>query len=200
MIKAIVFDLWGTLGTKNVAVSKLLQEKFDIPETDDYVRKYEEAVQLKPWETEDQMARSFLSEFGREQSLENIEFVINIFKQGIAKATIFGGMRELLVAIKQKGLKLGLLSNTTIFESVVLENLEIRDLFDAVVFSWHKGNLKPSHEAFKHILGELGVSEEEALFIDDGKKNVESAKVLGMQGILFKGIETLKNRMAELGI
>jgi len=200
MIKAIVFDLWETLGTKNVAVSKLLQEKFDIPETDDYVRKYEEAVQLKPWETEDQMARSFLSEFGREQSLENIEFVINIFKQGIAKATIFGGMRELLVAIKQKGLKLGLLSNTTIFESVVLENLEIRDLFDAVVFSWHKGNLKPSHEAFKHILGELGVSEEEALFIDDGKKNVESAKVLGMQGILFKGIETLKNRMAELGI
>src|SRR3989338_6856407 len=200
MIKAIIFDLWETLVTKNVGVSKLLQEKFDIPKTDDYIRKYEEAVQLEPWETENQMAKNFLSKFGVEQSLENIAFVINVFKQGIVNATLFGGMRELLVSLKQKGLKLGLLSNTTVFESVVLENLEIRDLFDAVVFSWQKGNLKPSHEAFKHVLDELGVSEKEALFIDDGKKNVESAKVLGMQGILFEDIETLKKRIAEFDI
>lgn len=200
MIKAIIFDLWETLGTKNVGVSKMLQEKFGIPKNDDYIRKYEEAVQLKPWETEDQMAKNFLSEFGVEQNRENIEFVVDVFKQGIVKATLFGGMKELLVALKQKGLKLGLLSNTTIFESVVLENLEIRDLFDAIVFSWHKGNLKPSHEAFKHILSELGVSEKEALFIDDGKKNIESAKTLGMHGILFEDIETLKRHMDELGV
>src|SRR3989344_2683488 len=188
MIKTIIFDLWETLGTKNVGVSKLLQEKFNIPKTDDYRRKYEEAVQLKPWETEDQMAKNFLSEFEIEQSLENIEFVINVFKQGIVKATLFDGMRELLVALKQKGLKLGLLSNTTIFESVFLENLGIKDLFDAIVFSWHKGNLKPSHDAFKHILGELGVSEGEVLFVDDGKKNIESARALGIQTILFEDV------------
>ena len=96
MIKAIIFDLWETLGTKNVGVSKLLQEKFDIPKTDDYIRKYEEAVQLEPWETENQMAKNFLSKFGVEQSLENIEFVVNVFKQGIIKATLFGGMREII--------------------------------------------------------------------------------------------------------
>ena len=200
MIKAIIFDLWETLGTKNVGVSKLLQEKFDIPKTDDCIRKYEEAVQLERWETEDQMAKNFLSAFGIEQSLENIEFVIDVFKQVIVRATLFGGMRELLISLKQKGLKLGLLSNTTIFESVVLENLEIRDLFDAIVFSWHKGNLKPSHVAFKHILGELDVSEGEALFVDDGKKNIESAKAMGMQAILFEDIETLKKRISELGV
>ena len=200
MIKAIIFDLWETLGTKNIGVSKFLQEKFDIPKTNDYRRRYEEAVQLKSWETEDQMAKNFLSEFGIKQNPENIAFVINVFKQGIVNATLFGGMRELLVSLKQKGLKLGLLSNTTVFESVVLENLEIRDLFDAVVFSWQKGNLKPSHEAFKHVLDELGVSEKEALFIDDGKKNVESAQALGMQAILFEDIETLKKRIAEFDI
>jgi len=200
MIKAIIFDLWETLGTKNVGVSKLLQEKFNIPKTDNYGRKYEEAVQLKPWETEDQMAKNFLSEFGIEQSLENIEFIVGVFKQGIVKATLFGGMRELLVDLKHKGLKIGLLSNTTIFESVVLENLEIRDLFDAIVFSWHKGNLKPSQDAFKHILDELGVSEGEVIFIDDGKKNIESAKALGIQAILFEDIEILKKRIGELGV
>ena len=200
MIKAIIFDLWETLGTKNVGVSKLLQEKFNIPKTDDYVRKYEEAVQLEPWETENQMAKNFLSKFGAEQSLENIEFVIDVFNQGIVKATLFGGMRELLVSLKQRGLKLGLLSNTTVFESVVLENLEIRNLFDAVVFSWHKGNLKPSQEAFKHIIDELGVSKEEAVFTDDGKKNIEAAKSFGMQGILFENIEVLKKSLVELGV
>lgn len=200
MIKAVIFDLWETLGTKNIAVSKTLQEKFHISKTDDYGRKYEEAVQLERWETEREMAEHFLSEFGVEISSENIEFVIEVFKQGIVKATLFGGMRELLVSLKQKGLKVGLLSNTTIFESVVLEHLEIRNLFDAIVFSWQKGNLKPSHEAFNHILGELGVSKEETVFIDDGKKNVEAARSLGMQGIVFENIEALKKSIAEIGL
>ena len=35
MIKTIIFGLWETLGTENVAVSKLLQEKFGISK---YVR------------------------------------------------------------------------------------------------------------------------------------------------------------------
>lgn len=200
MITTIIFDLWDTLGTKHIGVSRLLRERFDIPKSEDYMRKYEEAVQLKPWETEEHMAQNFLFEFGVEQSSENADFVIDVFRRGIAAATLFDGMRELLILLKHKGLKLGLLSNTSIFETSVLDRLEIRDLFDAMVFSWQKGNLKPSHEAFIHILDELGAVKEETLFVDDGKKNVEAAKALGMQGLIFQDADTLKKSLVELGV
>ena len=44
------------------------------------------------------------------------------------------------------------------------------------------------------------MSEEEALFVDDGKKNIESAKALGIQAILFEDVETLKKHIGELGV
>jgi HAD superfamily hydrolase (TIGR01509 family) len=198
--KAIIFDLWETLGTKNVAVSRLLKEKFSIPKADDYLQKYEEAVQLDQWNTEEEMARNFLLKFQINQTPENIEFVITVFKEAIIKATLFDGMRDLLISLKEKGLKIGLLSNTTIFESVVLENLEIRNLFDAIVFSWHKGALKPSEEAFKHILDELAVSASEAIFIDDTEKNVVAAGKQGIPAIQFKSVSELNAKLYELGI
>ncbi len=192
MVDTVIFDLWETLGTKNISVSSVLQDELGIPSTDGYTRKYEEAVQLVPWMTENEMARNFLSEFGVEQHPENIDFVVNVFRQGIENATLFDGMRELLIDLKQRGLKIGLLSNTTVFESAVLDNFGIKDMFDAIVFSWQKGNLKPSHESFNHILDELGTTAEKALFIDDGRKNIESARALCMQAIQFKSVASLK--------
>jgi FMN phosphatase YigB (HAD superfamily) len=200
MKKAIIFDLWETLGTKNVTTSKTLREKFGIPKTENFMRLYEEAVQLHQWETEEGMAKNFLSKFNLEQKPESIIFIIELFRKGIIEATLFGGIRGLLIALKEKGYKLGLLSNTTIFEAVVLERLEIRNLFDAVVFSWHKGNLKPSHEAFDHILTELGVSAEDALFVDDTTKNIVSAESYGIQTIQFESVPQLVSKLEELAI
>jgi putative hydrolase of the HAD superfamily len=198
--KAIIFDLWETLGTKNVAVSRLLKEKFSIPQTDDYLRKYEEAVQVNQWNTEEEMARNFLLKFQVDQTPENIEFVIDIFKEAIIKATLFDGMRDVLISLKEKGFKIGLLSNTTIFESVVLENLEIKNLFDAIVFSWHRGALKPSKEAFGHILDELAVLASEVVFVDDTEKNIVAARKQGIPAIQFKSVPELSMRLRELGI
>lgn len=198
MTEAIVFDLWETLATKNVPVSSLLRKRFDIPETSDYVRKYEEAVQLRPWDSEDQMARGFLRAFGRADDPDSVAFATGVFRQGIDRATLFDGVPELLGSLRQQGLKLGLLSNTTIFESAVVEKLGIGKLLDAMVFSWEIGVLKPEHEAFAHVLGELGVPPEAAVFADDGIRNVESARDYGMQAIVFEGIGPLKQVLAAL--
>ncbi len=109
-------------------------------------------------------------------------------------------MRELLVALKQKGLQTGLVSNTTVFESVAPENMGVNSLFDATVFSWQVGHLKPSHEIFDAVFEKLGVSEEEVFFVDDNEENVEAAKALGAQGIVFEGVGALEQTMADLGI
>jgi FMN phosphatase YigB (HAD superfamily) len=107
MVKAIIFDLWETLGTKNVGISRSLQDKFGIEKTPDFMHLYEASVQLNEWKSEQDMAVNFLKEFKIEQNQENIEYVINLFREGIEKATMFAGMRDLLLDLKKK-YKLGL--------------------------------------------------------------------------------------------
>ncbi len=196
MIKAVIFDLWETLGTKNVGVSNSLREKFGIEKTPDFMKKYETAVQLVPWKTQEEMATNFLKSFSLPMSDENSKFITDLFNQAIVKATLYPGMNDLLVELGKK-YKLGLLSNTTVFESVVPQNWGIDNFFEAKVFSWQINSLKPAKKNFDAICSKLGVSLEESVFIDDGEKNVQAAKDLGVRGYTFTGVEALKRDLKQ---
>ncbi len=198
MVKAIIFDLWETLGTKNLGISKSLQEKFGLPKDESFLVAYERSVQRNRWPDEDSMAKNFLTEFNLEQIHENVDFITSLFRKGINDATLFDGVLELLSSLRARGLKVGLLSNTTIFESVVVKNLGLEAYFDATVFSWQKGNLKPSEAAFKNILEELSVSRDEAVFIDDTKRNIEAAEKFGLHSIRFESVGKLKEDLHTL--
>ena len=199
MIKAIIFDLWETLGTKNVGISKSLQNKFGIEKTDDFMHLYETSVQLKEWQSEKEMAQNFLKEFHIDQNEENIAYVINLFREGVEKATMFSGMKELLLNLKEN-YKLGFMSNTTVFESVILDKWGIRDIFDVVSFSWELGIKKPTREIFDITLKKMGVKAEETLFIDDGQKNIAISIELGLNGVVFGSVEQLQNELKKLNI
>ena len=196
MIKAIIFDLWETLGTKNVGISKSLQDKFDIQKTPDFMHLYESAVQLKKWESEENMATNFFNEFNIEKNQENIKYVVDLFKEGLEEATMFDGMKKLLGELK-KNYKLGFISNTTVFEAMILDKWGIRDMFDVVSFSWELGMKKPTKEMFDITLEKLGVKPEESIFIDDGENNVLKAKELGLNGIVFKSLDQLKQELLK---
>ena len=192
MIKAIIFDLWETLGTKNVGISRSLQERFVIEKSSEFMHLYETSVQLNNWKSEKEMAINFLREFNIKDNIENEEFIINLFREGIEKATMFEGMKDLLIKLKEN-YKLGFISNTTVFESSVLDKWGIREMFDVMSFSWELGIKKPSKEIFDITLQKLGVAPDEAVFIDDGEKNVLKAKEYGLNGIVFKSVEQLKD-------
>ncbi|ETB63694.1 TPA: hypothetical protein DIC38_03140 [Candidatus Nomurabacteria bacterium] len=199
MIKAIIFDLWETLGTKNVGISKSLQDKFGIEKSSEFMHLYETSVQLNNWSSEKEMAINFLKEFNIEHNNENEEFIINLFREGIEKATMFIGMKELLLKLKEN-YKLGFISNTTVFEANVLNKWYIRDLFEIKSFSWELGIKKPNKEIFDITLQKLGVKPEETVFIDDGKKNILKAREYGLNGIVFKSVEQLNDELLKFNI
>jgi HAD superfamily hydrolase (TIGR01509 family) len=198
MIKAVIFDLWETLATKNAGISKSLQQRFGIPKDDNFLVAYERAVQLKKWESEEAMARNFLAEFKLVDNQESIDFIVDLFGQGIQNATLFAGVKDLLSSLKQADLKLGMLSNTTVFESVVLKNLDLDSFFDVAVFSWHKGNLKPSLSSFEDIVVQLEVAKDEVIFIDDTEKNILAAEKHGIHAIRFETVEQIKSELDGL--
>lgn len=195
----MIFDLWETLGTKNIGVSSALREHFNIELTPEFLKKYEIAVQLEQWKSKDDMASSLLRAFSVPINEDNTRFVINLFDQAIERSTLFPGMLELLQALHKK-YKIGLLSNTTIFEAVVSKKLGLTQLLDAEVYSWQIHFLKPSRRNFEEISTRLNVRPDDCLFIDDDKKNVVAAQHFGMDGCVFSGIENLKKTLGEKGI
>jgi epoxide hydrolase-like predicted phosphatase len=71
------------------------------------------------------------------------------------------------------------------------------DCFQVVFCSGDEGVAKPDPVAFEMTLDRLGVKARETVFIDDASENVESARRLGIHGILFTDCQSLT---AELSI
>ena len=57
----------------------------------------------------------------------------------------------------------------------------VDNYFDKLYLSYEMKMTKPSDEIFLKLLSEEGIKPEEAVFLDDGPANIETAKRLGMQ-------------------
>ncbi len=61
------------------------------------------------------------------------------------------------------------------------------DYFDVVLVSYEVGYTKPDPRIYELCLSRLGVSAPSALFVDDRPENVEGARRLGIETVLFRG-------------
>jgi len=199
MIKAIMFGLWETLGTKHFSVSKLLREHFGIEDTSDFLEKYEKSMQLKEWDSQEEMARSFLETFNIEINNENVDFIVGQIKRGIDEATLFNGMEDVLRNLKRR-YKLAILSNTTNFEAKVVSKWDIEELFNKQLYSWKIKSLKPSHRNFNEICNQLDAQPNECIFIDNEERSTKVAVGIGFKVIKFKNVDNLKMELTAFGI
>lgn len=97
--------------------------------------------------------------------------------------------RELIDFIKQSRPKIkpALCSNFSgTLRPLIRDKYKIENLFDVIVVSSEVKMVKPQPEIYQLTLQQLGVTPQEALFIDDQEKNVEGAEVVGMRGIVYK--------------
>lgn len=199
MIKAIIFDLWGTLGSNKIGLSSTLRKFYNIENVSNYIRLYEESIQLRNWDTEEAMAESYLKAFDVPVSKKNIDFFIKTVKDGLKTSYLLDGMKELLEKLS-KDYKLVLLSNTNNMSTNILTQWNVRDLFTKEIFSCYIGSLKPSKKNFDIVCKELNVKYEECIFTDDMKENIIAANSLGIKGIHFKSVSQLKEDLIALGV
>jgi putative hydrolase of the HAD superfamily len=75
---------------------------------------------------------------------------------------------------------------------------QIDDAFDEIFISAELKIAKPQAAIYQLALKKLGVSPQEAVFIDDMKKNVIAARELGMHAILFKNKAETLRKLEEL--
>ncbi len=99
----------------------------------------------------------------------------------------------LLRALRERGIRTGLLSNThwpRAWHEHWLARDGVLDLLDARVYTSDLAHTKPHPEAFRAVLGELGVAPEESVFVGDRPvDDISGAKALGMRAVLVPNAE-----------
>lgn len=69
------------------------------------------------------------------------------------------------------------------------------EIFDAVFASNKIGVSKPKPDFYRYILENVGARPEKAVFVDDIEVNVLAAEKLGIEAILFKDCDRLRDRI-----
>lgn len=71
----------------------------------------------------------------------------------------------------------------------------------ARVFTSHEiGHRKPHPAAFQHVLEAIGVPAPQVLLFDDLEPNVQAARKLGMQAVIVRGPEDVRQALTQRGL
>jgi putative hydrolase of the HAD superfamily len=84
-----------------------------------------------------------------------------------ANARLFDDVLPFLLRLRDRGVKIAIVSNCTENTRPLLADLGVDALADAVVLSCEVGAAKPAPEIFQFALDRLGVTADAAVFIDD---------------------------------
>lgn len=95
--------------------------------------------------------------------------------------------QNVLGQLKDKGYKLGLISNASSISGKRLYALGIDLYFDSVVWAYETARPKPYPEPFKKMLEQLHVSPEEVMYIGDSEDiDAKGAEAVGMFAVQIK--------------
>jgi glucose-1-phosphatase len=81
---------------------------------------------------------------------------------------------------------------------VIDETWKITQAFDEIIISAEVGISKPDPRIYRLAVQRLGVLPQEAVFVDDFPHNVQAAREVGLQGILFKTPEQVCRALDDL--
>jgi REG-2-like HAD superfamily hydrolase len=97
----------------------------------------------------------------------------------------YPGVRELITSLRQRGLKIGLLSNWDISLHRIVKMHGWADLFDVVIASHEFGAEKPDPRIFLHACNLLGSKPEETLHVGDNPiDDIQGARAAGLHALL----------------
>jgi len=187
MIKAIIFDFWGTL-VENGVWSPIKQVKnilrIDLPFSE-YVVRMEKAMMTSKQGSLKECFQKVCAEFSINCDEETIEKLIGMWNKSWMLAQPYEEMEETLTYLKQK-YKIILVSNSDCFSvPKVIEKFNLAHLFDKRYYSFELGTIKTEKQFFQHVLNDLQLQIEDCVMVGDSiQSDILAAKKLGMEAIL----------------
>ena len=194
MIKDIVFDFGGVLIEIDTANALKKFNSLGLKNPERYLNSYKQEGLFYALENGDINADEFVRELSK---LCNRELTYN---------DAFEGWMGFVVKVQNEYLqwlqslrphyRLSILSNTNPFlqgwarsRSFTAEGKSLDDLFDRLFLSYLMRCSKPNDKIYLKMLRDGNMRPEETLFVDDGAKNIEAARNLGINVLQVKNGE-----------
>ena len=145
--------------------------------------------------------RAKLSELiGKEVTYEECKFAWLGYRQDVPLRNL-----DILRKLKAQGYKLILLSNTNPFMMSWGLSGEfdgngnsLESYFDSLYLSYKLGVMKPNKKIFQYIIDNEKIQPGESLFIDDGERNINAARLLGFKTLCPINGEDWTKELIEL--
>ncbi len=172
-MKIILFDFFGVLST--FVYMKVIKKFIAEQEQSEWIKK------LDVLDIGNISENDLVKQISEKSGVSQDEIWIEVKNAPKVNYELFDFIEKSLIG----KYKVGLLTNIprTLIERIIPEKLQI---FDPILISSDLRLIKPSKEIFNMAIQRCGCLPGEILFIDDGEKNIEVAKSLGLQGIVYK--------------
>ncbi len=194
--KYIIFDLDGTLSDSKEGITKsvqyalgkvgIIEENLDNlehfvgpPMVDEYIKTYK---------------------MSKEKAFETLGYYRERYTPiGIYETKRYKGVKEILDAIKEKGLKIGMAtSKPENMAEEVARYLEIYDYFDIICGADLHGPRQSKEEVLKKVFENTDFSKDESILVGDTKYDIEGANKLGIDSVgVSWGTGTVEEMMGE---
>ncbi|MDO5811994.1 MAG: HAD family phosphatase [Bacillota bacterium] len=186
MIKNIVLDMGNVCCRWDVDYisSKLTTNKEDQEFLIKHLFQSPQWIQLDKGSISLQEAKQQLLESVSKEKRKLIEYG---FEHWFDYFEQFDEMEEFIKEYKQKGYHFYLLSNCSIQFNQYYQTKSIFQHLEGLYISAAHQKIKPNLDIFEDFLKEYHLNAKECLFVDDLKENVEAAKKVGMQGLVYQG-------------
>ncbi|WP_261381427.1 HAD family hydrolase [Paenibacillus cremeus] len=189
-VDTVIFDLDQTLLDKNQSLLNFANYQYEqsslvrfIPNKQDFIVKFSELnnIVMPKEEVYEKLVHIFnIDKSLHAELLNDLDNNFHVYSVG------FPGLHEMLKTLKERGYKLGIITNgRDFYQRNKISALGISDYFNEIVTSGAVNIKKPDHAIFRIVLNNLQSSSERSVFIGDSlKADVIPAKELGMFTIL----------------
>jgi putative hydrolase of the HAD superfamily len=190
MVKAILLDLDNTLvdfvkmkrNSVHAAVEAMRKAGLKLGEKEAFEKIF--AIYEKyGWEDQKAFQKLLLKTQGKVDYKILAHGILAYRKEKANHLVLYEGVKETLHSLKEKGLKLGIVTDALKLQAYTrLVALGVEDFFEVIVCFDDTKEKKPSQLPFAAALSKLGLKPEEVLFVGDSfQKDIAGAEKFGMQ-------------------
>ena len=183
-MKAVIFDLWDTLVEWPAAEAEVLKSglaELVALDADEFERRWRDgykASQTAP------LADSYRALGVPDEHIDAHVAARHEFGRNVLR--LRSGARDTLARLRERGLKLGLISVCSEEVPAAWPESDLAGLFDAETFSSDTGLMKPEPEIYLKTARALGIDPVDAMFVGDGANDeLGGAERVGMTPVLF---------------
>lgn len=192
--QAIVFDFGGVLTTEpnREAVVNFLCTSLNLS-----AQEFERVNQQKrQMVKEGKTDQEFWLQYAKERKIALPKNWIQDFNKVMKNAIgINSKMYDLVYQLKQRGISVALLSNIDDRLAKLIRSFGLYEPFDPCLLSCEIGLEKPDPKIYEMLLQEMGLPAKEIVFIDDKLENIEAAKQVGFDAVLFISQDQLQGEL-----